>query len=307
MNNWLNYNHLYYFWMVAKEGGIASAAQKLRLSPSTISIQIARLEEISGQQLFLRSHRQMNLTDMGQQVFLIANEIFALGQRLETLLEQGSNQNRYSVGIAIAMPKLLVGHLLPLSIFQQFGTQLLCLEDQVDQLVSALLKGEVDVLLSDEPPSSLSMVQVYSHLLGQTSISVFASSQVLHKHGYVDFQDVFKLPLILPTAQGILRHRLEQLFFDSQLKPNIVIECQDPTQIKIYGQHHVGAFFAPTCLAHEISIQYQVEHLGNLDIYSELYLISREKRIKDPMAVAIMQNAQKWYQKVNLKQQLKFE
>ena len=42
----LNYHHLRYFWVVAKEGGLRKAADKLHVSQPTISAQIAALEGV---------------------------------------------------------------------------------------------------------------------------------------------------------------------------------------------------------------------------------------------------------------------
>jgi hypothetical protein len=41
---WLNYHHLLYFWTVVRTGGLGPASEDLRLAPSTISVQIHRLE-----------------------------------------------------------------------------------------------------------------------------------------------------------------------------------------------------------------------------------------------------------------------
>ena len=41
--DWLNYHHLLYFWLVAREGSIAKAGERLRLAPSTISGQLGML------------------------------------------------------------------------------------------------------------------------------------------------------------------------------------------------------------------------------------------------------------------------
>jgi len=41
---WINYHHLLYFWMVAREGGLGSAGKILRLSQSALSGQIKRLD-----------------------------------------------------------------------------------------------------------------------------------------------------------------------------------------------------------------------------------------------------------------------
>jgi len=51
---WLNYNHLFYFWMVAREGSIARAAEELLVSQPTISVQLKELEAAVGHDLFHR-------------------------------------------------------------------------------------------------------------------------------------------------------------------------------------------------------------------------------------------------------------
>ncbi len=42
---WINYHHLLYFWMVVREGGVARAAERLRLSQPTVSSQVRALEQ----------------------------------------------------------------------------------------------------------------------------------------------------------------------------------------------------------------------------------------------------------------------
>ena len=44
----LNYKHLRYFWMVAKTGSIARAAEQLHLSPQSISGQLSEFAETLG-------------------------------------------------------------------------------------------------------------------------------------------------------------------------------------------------------------------------------------------------------------------
>jgi LysR family transcriptional regulator, transcriptional activator of nhaA len=53
--NWLNYHHLHYFWVVAKEESITKAGIQLRLAPSTVSMQLSKLEEELGGSLFRRT------------------------------------------------------------------------------------------------------------------------------------------------------------------------------------------------------------------------------------------------------------
>src|ERR1700736_3773844 len=98
---WLNYHHLLYFWVVAKEGSIVRASQELRLAHPTISGQIHRLEEVLGEELFSRKGRNLVLTDAGRVAFRYADEIFALGREfLDTVKgRSGGQQMRLVVGV----------------------------------------------------------------------------------------------------------------------------------------------------------------------------------------------------------------
>ena len=47
----LNYRHLHYFWVVAKEGSVTRAAERLGLAVQTVSAQLALLEQSVGKSL----------------------------------------------------------------------------------------------------------------------------------------------------------------------------------------------------------------------------------------------------------------
>ena len=69
MTTRLNYRHLHYFWLIAREGSVARASELLDLAPQTLSGQIATLEQAIGLRLFRRSGRQLVLTESGLSVF----------------------------------------------------------------------------------------------------------------------------------------------------------------------------------------------------------------------------------------------
>src|SRR5207253_9168303 len=111
---WLNYHHLHYFWMVAREGSIARASAQLNLEQPTISGQIHALEEALGEKLFARVGRHLVLTEVGRVVFRYADEIFTLGRELiDTLQGQPTGRPlRLVVGVADVLPKLIAYRLL---------------------------------------------------------------------------------------------------------------------------------------------------------------------------------------------------
>ena len=60
-----NYKHLYYFWVVAKEGGISRAAEKLDMAVQTVSAQVRELEKSLGCSLLKPAGRGLVLTEAG--------------------------------------------------------------------------------------------------------------------------------------------------------------------------------------------------------------------------------------------------
>ena len=88
----LNYRHLFYFWMVAKEGHLTRVAGQLHVSQSALSSQIRQLEEQMGNDLFVRQGRTLQLTEMGRVVLGYADGIFALGTELVAAVSAGGGQ-----------------------------------------------------------------------------------------------------------------------------------------------------------------------------------------------------------------------
>ena len=100
--NQLNYQHLLYFWTVAREGTISKACELLFLTQPTISAQLRSLEKAAGAKLFNRVGRNLVLTETGQTVYRYAEQIFSLGRELQDTLggRPSSHAKRLVVGIA---------------------------------------------------------------------------------------------------------------------------------------------------------------------------------------------------------------
>ena len=66
---WLNFHHLRYFWLVAREGSVSRAAAKLRVSQPTVGEQVHALQEALGEKLLRREGRGVTLTEAGARAF----------------------------------------------------------------------------------------------------------------------------------------------------------------------------------------------------------------------------------------------
>src|SRR5579863_1709495 len=99
---WLNYHHLLYFWVVAREGSITKASKLLLLAHPTISGQIHRLEEVLGEKLFTRTGRELVMTDVGRVAFRYADEIFSMGQEFLDVVKGRANGQRARITVGVS-------------------------------------------------------------------------------------------------------------------------------------------------------------------------------------------------------------
>src|SRR4051812_12466488 len=177
---WLNYHHLLYFFTVAREGGLARAGRVLRLSHSTLSDQIHVLEDRLGEKLFARAGRKLALTEMGRVVYRYAEEIFTLGnEMLDTVKGRPTGlPARLTVGIADVVPKAVVYRLLQPALEHPDAVRLLCRENSLGRLLADLSLYAFDVLIADAPVPPESTVRAFSHLLGESGVTFFATRKL---------------------------------------------------------------------------------------------------------------------------------
>jgi LysR family transcriptional regulator, transcriptional activator of nhaA len=293
---WLNYHHLLYFWSVAKHGTVAKAGEELRLSQPTISAQLRLLEDALGEKLFLRSGRYLVLTEMGRVVFNYAEDIFSMGQDLmNTVKGRGSDKPmRLVVGIADAVPKLLASQLLKSAFKVSRATRVVCWEDKLDRLLADLAIHSLDLVIADTPAPPNIKVQAYSHLMGESGVTLFATTKLARQYRRNFPRSLEGAPFLLPTANATLRRILDDWFIRNDLHPQLVGEIEDSATLKAFGHEGYGIFPGPTALEKEIRRQYQVEVLGRItSIKQRFYAITVERRLKHPIVMAIVESTRK--------------
>lgn len=292
---WLNYHRLLYFWTVAREGSIAKASAKLRLAQPTISAQIHALEDSLGEKLFRRSGRNLVLTEMGLVVYRYAGEIFGLGQELiNTVRDRPTGRPlRFVVGIADVIPKLIAYRLLQPALQLPQGVRLICREDDLDRLLSALALHELDLVISDAPISPVVNVRGFNHLLGESSVSLFAAPRLARKYRRGFPQSLHGATFLLPGEGTLIRRALDQWFEDLGIRPAVTGEFEDSALLQAFGQAGAGLFAAPHAIEKEVCQFYGVQIAGRIaSIREQFYAISAERRLRHPAVVAISQAAQ---------------
>lgn len=293
---WLNYHHLYYFWSAARSESISRASEHLHLAPSTVSAQVAKLEDVLGGKLFRRAGRNLELTERGRLVYRYAEEIFSLGQELVDNVKGRpvSGSLRLSVGIVDALPKLVVRKLLEPAMLLHEPVRIICHEGKLEQLLGELSVHGLDIVLTDTPAKPGLSIKAYSHLLGDCGISFFGTHKLAERFTVNFPESLDGAPMLLPSPMSALRGSLDRWFDSRDIRPSVVGEFDDQALLKTFGQAGDGIFASPTVIEEEVQRQHNVQVFGRTNIVREqFYAISVERIIKHPAVAAIQKAASK--------------
>ena len=289
---WLNYHHLLYFWTVVREGGVARAAEKLRVSQPTVSAQVRALEESLGERLFTREGRRLVPTDVGRTVAQFADEIFGLGQELlDTVHDRPTGRPlRLNVGVTDVVPKLLAYRLIAPALTMDRPVRVVCREGKPEPLFADLAVHALDLVVADAPVPSAVRVRVYNHLIGESGVSVFAAPSLAARLKGRFPRNLDGAPLLLPSEASALRRPLEQWLEQQRTKPVIVGEFDDSALMKSFGEAGAGAFVAPTLVAAEVRRQYAVRVIGRTEqVRERLYAVTAERKVKHEAVLKILE------------------
>ncbi len=290
----LNYNHLLYFWTVAKEGSITAAAEVLSLTPQTISGQIKLLEQTIDARLFERVGRGLALTEVGRAVMPYADEIFSLGSELARRV-QGDDQglpSTLNVGIVNSLPKLVVYRTLEPILEDEDAPRLSCYEADLDSLLADLAVHRLDLLLSDRPVPTGFNVRAYSHKLGESEIAFYGRGDALALCRDNFPASLHNVPMLMPASSTSIRRGLDAWLARQGVVPRVIADFDDSALMKAFGQAGIAIFPAPVTVDEEIKHMYGVEQIGMIDGLREMfYLISPERRLSEPFALEITESA----------------
>lgn len=292
--DWINFHHLLYFRAIAREGGVVKAARRLHVSPPTVSTQLGRLEEQIGEPLFLRTGRSLVLTDLGRTVLHYADDIFELGEELKAAVRGGDRPHpaRFTVGLSMAVPKLIAHQLLAPALQMETPIELVCVEDNPDDLIGLLGTFSIDLVLSDAPRGADVAVRAFDHLLGECGVSFFATEALAQELEPGFPQSLDGSPMLLPTPSAALRTELEHWFQDLQIRPRTIATFDDSALMKVFGGTGAGVFPSPTAIEAEVISQYGVQLVGRTeDVRERFYAISVERRLQHPAVVMISSRA----------------
>lgn len=288
-----NYKHLHYFWVVAKEGGMARAAERLDVAVQTVSAQVRELEQALGHALLKPAGRGLALTEAGEAALRQADQIFQLGEQLPDVVRDAATQPalRLAVGISDGLPKIVV-HRLIMPVLAEPGLRLLCHEGGFDELLAELALHKLDLVLSDRPAPVNANLKLYSHALGGSDLGWYAPAALATAARKGFPQSLAQVPVLLPTAHATVRVQIDTWFARHGVRPNVVGEFEDSALLKTFGAGGMGVFPAALLVHDDLVEHYRVKPVGGCDgVREQFYAIGTERRVQHPLIRKLVEAA----------------
>ena len=297
MKSDINFRHLYYFWVVANEGGITRAAERLGLAVQTVSSQLTLLEQSLGKTLFAQQGRRLVLTEAGRLALGYADQIFLLGEQMqEALNEFDSGRTRLTVGISDSLPKLSAYRMLEAVTRMDRPVRIVCYEDQFEALLADLALHKLDVVLTDREVRAGATLKVFSHQLFDSEMVVVGTPALAQRYaaGNEFPQNLNGAPFLLPARNNALRGKIDEWFVQHHVRPDVVGEFEDNALLNTFGRRGLGLFFAPAALAGDVAEQFGAVRVGSVPtVREQFYMISSDRKIMHPAVEAILAGSRK--------------
>ncbi len=287
---WVNYHHLYCFFVVANLGGIAPASKQLGIGSSALSIQLKQFESSLGVTLFERSHRKIALNESGLLLLSYAREIFRLGgEMVEVLKDQPvSGRAHVQIGALDTIPKHLTVQLVQAAL-EDGKCSVSIFEGKSQELLDSIEAHRIDLFLTNTLPTGESS-RFFHRRIARLPLWIVGDRSFIHlKKGFP--ASLNGKPFILPTADSSVRQEINSFFKKYDVNPDVLAEAQDVMVQKLLALRGVGITVVPEFAIREYLANKTLFLLGPLaDAYEDLYLVSATRRIENRVASRLMKS-----------------
>lgn len=284
----LNYNHLRYFWAVAREGNLTRAAERLHLSQSALSVQIQKLEAQLGHALFERRGRQLVLTEAGRIALDHADAIFAAGEELlGTLKERGDSARQViRVGaLATLSRNFQIQFLRPL--LRRDDVEIIVRSGAFGDLLHHLEAHRIDVVLANAAPPRDAATPWVPHPIADQPVSLVGHPRRVEGGPLEEL--LAREPLILPTVETSIRAGFDALTDRLGIHPRIAAEVDDMAMLRLLTREDIGlAVVPPIVVKDELAAGLLTEIERFPDLKESFFAITLARRFPNPLLKSLV-------------------
>jgi LysR family transcriptional activator of nhaA len=268
----LNFNHVYYFHVVATEGSIARAATRLGVTQPTVSEQIRSLEKALNADLFERTSSGLVLTEAGRRAYEHTSAMFRSGERLMEAvgaLNTTEVTRTLRVGITGSIARTTAtDFLFPVITFDECMPTVR--SGEFPELLRALHQLDLDLVLCETQPVAaagrgLRVVEVH-----QPRLVAVASPSVVPPGTDVDWPNA-RIVQYRPTSA--YRWEVEGFLADRNAEPRVIAETDDALMMLEAAARGVCIAFVPRSVARDSVALGRVRIVAILDGSSQVYAL----------------------------------
>ena len=302
----MNFLNIEYFLVAAKELNFSRAAEKLYISPQSLSTHIAKLENELGVDLFYRDH-PMRLTYAGEILVKYGQEI--LDKKNQTVDElkdiAGSKRGKLSLGISHTRGHVFLPLVLPKFHEAYPGVEINILEAPTSRLDSALVNGEIDLMISLVPFSNndVECVRLVDEeilmLIPEKILDMYFSENkdvVLEKlNRNLELSLLKDCPFLMLNSENRVRVIVDKVLSQSSVKPNVILELDNIETLLELSRKGMGiTFYTHTLQSFSASNKFEGFHIvkipyGNAQGIGIGYLKSRFLSVAAKEFIRMMQ------------------
>jgi LysR family transcriptional regulator, transcriptional activator of nhaA len=286
----LNYHHLRYFRLIARELNLTQAARKLNLSAPALSLQLKQLEESLGHTLFERRRTGLVLTEAGRIALDYAEAIGRAGDELLDVMQhrpRGGRQILRVGAVATLSRNFQLEFLVP--VLHRDDVEVIIRSGGFPELLLLLHSHQVDLVLSNQPARRDAETHWHSHLLAEQPVSLVGVPK--WKHRKLRFpEDMKDVPVILPSQESNTRAGFDRLLASAGVRPRIVAEVDDMAMIRLLAREGEAlALVPPVVVQSEIREGILVETHRIPQVRETFYAVTPSRRFPNPLVAELVQ------------------
>mgnify|MGYP001218307678 CR=1 FL=1 len=273
----LNFHHLRYFYVVALEGHLTRAAERLRVSQSALSSQIRLLEDRLGHQLFERRGRALHLTEAGRIALDHAESIFATGEELLSILSKEIPVRRpLRVGAVSTLSRnLQLAFLKP--VLGREDVEVILRSGSRAELFEALSSLQLDVILSNYAPDTGDASSYIVHRIAEQPVGLIGIPSLCEAEASLSDR-LNSSPLVLPAPPSSLRTAFDVLVSKLTVTPKIAAEVDDMAMARLLIREGVGLGVIPPIVVKDELESGVLRLIEELPGISETFFAIEQKR-----------------------------
>lgn len=294
----INYQHLYYFWNVVKEGSFTKAGKKLGLAQPTISGQILTFEKSMGSTLISRNGRNISLTETGHIVFNYAQKIFMLGDKMsdDVRFASYSDHHRLVIGCRNSIPSSILCKITQFAFDKIEENRLNCFIENNEEILNGLTRNQFDMIITDEPISYVNGAPVNVQCLIDSEISALCNTEKIDSYLNNFPLLMERVPCIVPTHTTRLRTLLEEWFAQLKVRPIIFCEIENYDLIINMARNSPYLIFAPSIISKELSEQIDFSEIYKVpDLRLKYYSATLNQKIDKDLLGYLIKKCQSIY------------